>query len=227
MVKKKLKPFAAFILLAVFAVFAATSLVNAQSLSYYFGHEYAKIYINPDRTIDLTYDRSLTLQSGSGIHWVEIGQPKGDFTLGDAVHQYGHTLSVSDTSSGSDYKVRVNLYQTLQAGQTINFSVTTNVAGMISNDTLNPGNVGMQFAPAWDTQETIYDVRIMIVLPPNVTKDVVKTTEVLGNIITDPETGRVAVYWEKPSLAANEQYLVGVSFPANYIGPETQPSGGN
>src|SRR3989304_10550245 len=141
MVKKKLKVLIVSILLAALAVFAATSFVNAQSLSYYFGHEYAKIYINPDRTIDLTYDRSLTLQSGSGIHWVEIGQPKGDFTIGDAVDQYGRSLIVSDTSSGSDYKVRVNLYQTLQAGQTINFSVAPNVAGMVSNDTLNPGNV--------------------------------------------------------------------------------------
>jgi len=204
----------------------AISVVNAQERAYYFGHEYVKIWINQDRTIDLFYDRSLTLESGKEINWVEVGQPNGDFTIGDALDQYGHALTASDTSSGSNYKVRVNLYQPLQAGQTINFSLTTNVAKMIYNDTQNPGNVGMQFIPAWDIQTTIYDVQIMIVLPPNVTQSMVKTTEVFWNgVSNDPETGRLAVYWRKQNLAPNEQYPIGVSFPAEYVGPEPASEG--
>jgi hypothetical protein len=225
MVKKSLLVAFAFTLtIAVTAV----SVVNAQDRVYYFGHEYVKIWINQDRTIDLFYDRSLTLQSGPEIHWIEIGQPKGDFTIGEAKDQYGNTLSATDASSGGNYKVRVTLNQPLQAGQTINFTLVTNVAGMLYNDTMNPGNVGMQFAPAWDIQATINYVHIMIVLPPNVTQDMVKTTETLGNIVNDTETGRTAVYWEKQSLGPNEQYLVGVSFPASYVqNEETRPSGGD
>jgi hypothetical protein len=205
----------------------AISVVNAQQERvYYFGHEYVKIWINQDRTIDLFYDRSLTLESGKEINWVEVGQPNGDFTIGDALDQYGRALTASDTSSGSNYKVRVNLYQPLQAGQTINFSLTTNVAKMIYNDTQNPGNVGMQFIPAWDIQTTIYDVQIMIVLPPNVTQSMVKTTEVFWNgVSNDPETGRLTVYWRKQNLAPNEQYPIGVSFPAEYVGPEPASEG--
>jgi hypothetical protein len=205
----------------------AISVVNAQQERvYYFGHEYVKIWINQDRTIDLFYDRSLTLESGKEINWVEVGQPNGDFTIGDALDQYGRALTASDTSSGSNYKVRVNLYQPLQAGQTINFSLTTNVAKMIYNDTQNPGNVGMQFIPAWDIQTTIYDVQIMIVLPPNVTQSMVKTTEVFWNgVSNDPETGRLTVYWRKQNLAPNEQYPIGVSFQAEYVGPEPASEG--
>ena len=204
---------------------STASFANAQNRVYYFGHEYVKIWINQDRSIDLFYDRSLTLESGTQISWVEIGQPKGDFTIGNASDQFGNSLSASDTSSGGNYKVRVTLRQPLQAGETSNFSLTTNVAAMIYNDTTNPGNVGMQFAPAWDTSVTIYDVRIMIVLPPNVTHDMVKTTQILGSIMNDSETGRTAVYWEKQSLAPNEQYIVGVSFPADFVQSGAQPDG--
>ena len=227
MVKKRLR-----LLIAVFTLIVAvtiTCVANAQQTRvYYFGHEYVKIWINQDRTIDLRYDRSLTLESGNQISWVEIGQPKGDFTIGEALDQYGRKLTATDTTSGNDYKVRVTLYQPLQEGQTFNFSLTTNVAGMIYNDTMYPGNVGMQFAPAWDTAVTIKDIRVMIVLPPNVTQDMVKTTKILyDNILNDTETGRLAVYWQKQSLAPNEQYLIGVSFPRGFVQNNTDPSDGN
>jgi hypothetical protein len=225
MVKKRLLFVIA--LLALLIVATAMSVVRGQDRVYYFGHEYVKIWINQDRTIDLFYNRSLTLESGREINWVEIGQPKGDFTIGEAVDQYGRTLTTTDTSSGNNYKVQVKLSEALQAGQTINFSLTTNVAGMIYNDTMNTGNVGMQFMPAWDIQATIYDVQIMIVLPPNVTKDMVKTTETLGNIMNDTETGRTAVYWKKQNLAPNEQYPIGVSFPAEYVKNIEPQSDGN
>jgi hypothetical protein len=214
----------ALALLLIFAV-STVAVASAQTRVYNFGHEYAKIWINQDGTIDLMYDRSLTLTSGSQISWVEIGQPKGDFTIGSAVDQYGHTLTAKDTSSGSNYKVRVTLDTPLQAGQTINFSLTTNVAGMIYNDTTNPGNVGMQFIPAWDTAVTISDVRIMIILPPNVTQDMVKTGQIQwANAFADPETGRLTIYWQTPELQPNEQYPVGVSFPAEFIESGINPS---
>ena len=224
MVKKRLHLLITASILIV--AMTAISVVRAQDRVYYFGHEYVKIWINQDRTIDLFIDRSLTLESGKEINWVEVGQPKGDFTIGEALDQDSHTLTTTDNSTGSNYKVRVNLYQPLQAGQTINFSLTTNVAKMIYNDTQNPGNVGMQFIPAWDTQATINDVQIMIVLPPNVTQDMVKTTQVFWDgVSNDPETGRLAVYWQKQSLAPNEQYLIGVSFPAEFVGPEPASEG--
>jgi hypothetical protein len=121
----------------------------------------------------------------------------------------------------------VKLYQPLTAGNTIWFTVTTNVAGMIYNDTQNPGNYGLQFAPQW-MPVPINDVRVQIVLPPNVTINEVETLPDKFWDSTSIVEGRVAVFWQIPVLQPNEQYLLGVSFPANAL-PNynpTQSSGG-
>jgi hypothetical protein len=204
-------------LLAVILALAVTSLslglVNAQRV-YSFDHEWAQIFINQDGTIDLTYNVTLTLSSGANITYVQLGQPKGDFTIGEAVDQYGHQLQKKDSSSGSNYQVQVKLYQALTAGNTIWFTVTTNIAGMIYNDTQNPSNYGMQFAPQW-MPVSINDVRVQIVLPPNVALNEVKTLPDKFWNSTSTVEGRTAVFWQIPVLQPNEQYLLGVSFPAS------------
>ena len=208
------------VILALTIALMALSTVTAQNIVYSVDHQWAQIFINQDGTIDLTYNITLTVTSGV-IHGFYVGQPKGGFTPGQAVDQYGNNLQASDASSGSDYRVDVTLNQPLTAGNSIWFTVTTNVAGMISNDTQNPGNLGMQFAPEW-TDVPINDVRVQIVLPPGATTSDVKTTQNFYNSTSIVE-GRLAVYWEKPVLQPNEQFLVGVSFPAKYL-PNYNPS---
>jgi hypothetical protein len=219
-------------LLAVILALSVTSLsvglVSAQDRVYSFDHEWAQIFINQDGTIDLTYNVTLTLSSGDNINFVRLGQPKGDFDVGQAVDQYGHQLEATNDNDGSNYRVRVNLYQPLTAGNTIWFTVTTNVAGMLSNDALNSGNYGMQFVPQWMQEVPINDVRVQIVLPPNVTINEVETPPDKFWNSTSIVEGRVAVFWQIPVLQPNEQYLLGVSFPANAL-PNynpTQSSGG-
>ncbi len=210
MVKKRLTLviLASIIVLSV----AALSAANAQTRVYRFNQEYAKLWINQDGTVDLFYNVSLSLNSGSSINYVRLGQPNSDFTVGEALDQYGHQLQASNDGTA----VKVNLYQPLTAGNTIWFAVTTNVAGLISPDTMNQGNLGMQFTPEWQ-EVPINDVRIQIVLPPNVTQSEVKTTERLWNSTSTEPDGRLAVYWETPVIQANEQYIVGVSFPTQYL----------
>jgi hypothetical protein len=222
------KAFLLMVVLALTVTSISVGLVSAQNRVYSFDHEWAQIFINQDGTIDLTYNVTLTLTSGANINYVQLGQPKGDFKIGDAVDQYGHQLETSDSSSGSNYQVQVNLYQPLTAGNTIWFTVTTNVAGMISNDTQNPGNYGMQFAPQWMQEVPINDVRVQIVLPPNVTINEVKTPPDKFWNSTSTVEGRTAVFWQIPILQPNEQYLLGVSFPASYLPDYTPspPSGG-
>jgi Predicted membrane protein (DUF2207) len=217
-------PLIVIALLALVMAVSAASTVSAQNLVYTVDHEWAQIFINQDGTIDLTYNITVTVTSGS-MGGFYVGQPKSDFTPGQAVDQYGNTLQVVDASSGSDYRVDVTLNQRLQAGQSIWFQVTTNVAGMISNDTTNPGNYGMQFIPQWISDVPISDVRVQIVLPPDITVNDVKTTETFYNGTSIVE-GRLAVYWEKPVIQANEQFLVGVSFPARFMPNYTPPEGG-
>ena len=212
------------ILIVLFVFTLAGSLasdVNAQNLVYSVNHEWAQIFINQDGTIDLAYNITVTVTSGT-MHGFYVGQPNSDFTPGQAMDQYGNNLQVVDASNGGDYRVDVTLNQPLTAGNSIWFQVTTNVAGMIRNDTTNPGNYGMQFIPQWISDVPISDVRVQIVLPPEVTVNDVKTTQNFYNGTSSVE-GRIAVYWEIPAIQANEQFLVGVSFPSRFM-PNYVPS---
>jgi len=214
-------PLLLVILLTFTVAVSAASSVNAQTLVYSVDHEWAQIFINQDGTIDLTYNITVTVTSGT-MHGFYVGQPKADFTSGQGVDQYGNTLQVADVSSSGDYKVDVTLNQPLTAGNSVWFQVTTNVAGMIYNDTQNPGNFGMQFIPQWISDTAISDVRVQIVLPPGATTSDVKTTENFYNG-TSTVNGQLAVYWEKPSIQPNEQFKIGVSFPASFM-PNYIPS---
>jgi hypothetical protein len=216
------------VLIALLALTLAVSFagnVSAQNLVYSVDHQWAQIFINQDGTIDLTYNISVTVTSGS-MGGFYVGQPNRDFTIGEARDQNGNSLTVNDASSGGDYRVDVLFNPRIQAGQSIWFQVTTNVAGMVSNDTTNPGNYGMQFIPQWIYDLPIRDVRVQIVLPLDVTINDVITTETFYNGTSIVE-GRLAVYWEKPVIQANEQFLVGVSFPAGFMPNYTPgPTGG-
>jgi hypothetical protein len=215
-----------FLLVTLSAIFILMTLVGTATAQreYHLEHEWVKIWINPEKgSIDLLYDISMTLDSGLNINFVYIGQPQGDFTIGTAVDQYGHTLSTSDESSGSDYKVRVNLYESLTAGRTARFNLTTNVARMIYEDTQT--NVGMKFIPTWWKEARVLDLQVQIVLPPGVTTDNVTTTEELWNG-TFPEDDRLSIFWQRGDLSPNQRYTFGVSFPKEYVQTyETQPTG--
>ncbi len=210
-------------LLVTFILMVFTGTATAQR-TYHLNQEWVKIWINQNGTIDLFYNISITLDSGDEIKYVLIGQPKRDFTIDPAIDQYGHTLVATDASSGTDYKVKVNLYTPLKAGQTIWFTIITNVAHMIYEDTQNPGNVGMQFIPTWWEQASVKDLRVSIVFPPGVTKDEVKTSVDWDNAMT--EDGLFSVYWERQNLLPGQKCTFGVSFPKEYVESyDTQPSG--
>ena len=210
------------VILALIVISLSAGLVSAQDRVYSFDQQWAQMFINQDGTIDLTYNVTLTLSSGDNINFVRLGQPKGDFKVGQAVDQYGHQLQATEDNDANNYRVRVNLYQPLTAGNTIWFTVTTNVAGMIYNDTLNPGNYGMQFIPQW-MPVPIDDVRVQIVLPPNVGISEVKTLPDKFWNSTSTVEGRTTVFWQIPVLQPNEQYLLGVSFPASAL-PNYNPT---
>ena len=213
-------------LLAICIVFAsAVSLAQAQANLYTVNHEWAQIVINDDGTIDLTYNISLTVTQGR-LTAFDVGQPNRDFTIGQAVDQYGnqlHTYSYTPDVASVDFNQQVN------AGESIWYTITTNVGGMIYNDTTNPGNYGMQFIPQWISDTAINDVRVQIVLPSGVQVSDVKTTQNFYNG-TSTVDNKLAVYWEKPFLAPNEQFPIGVSFPSqflpNYTPTATPTSGG-
>lgn len=211
--------FVAFLAISI-AVASAASIVQAQANLYRVDHQWAQIFINDDGTIDLTYNLTVTVIQGS-LTAFDLGQPNRDFTIGEAVDQYGNQLR---TYSYTPDVASVDFNRPLVEGETIWYTITTNVAGMISNDTTNPGNYGMQFIPQWIEDVPINDVRVQIVLPMGVQVGDVKTTETFYNGTSIVE-GRLAVYWERPQIAAGERFMVGVSFPARYL-PNYTPTEG-
>ena len=219
MVKSRLL-LAAFMLTTIIVPFLITT-AQAWTGIYHLEHEWVKIWINQDGTIDLLYDILLKLDSGDSISRVYVGQPQRDFTIGEALDEHGSQLATSDASSGSDYKVQVTMKGALEAGESAQFSLITNVAGMLYNDTMNPGNLGMQFTPSWYNAE-VNDLRIQFVLPPNLNSSEVKTTQEAYWNNTATEDGRLTVYWETQNLSPNEQYPVGISFPDDYL-PDYRP----
>ena len=205
----KLKVITVLILFGIVAL-SLTNQVHAQR-EYYFGQEWVKIWVEPDGSIDLFYNISITLDYGDNINWISVGQPNSDFTIGQAIDQNGNTLQTEDISTSNDYKVKVNLKSPLRAGETIWFTLLTNVGQMIFEDQTNPGNDGMQFTASWYSAP-ILDSRIVIVIPPGITEDEVKTGSVFwSNILYEEE--RLAVYWEKQNSIPDERFNVAVSYP--------------
>ena len=202
-------------LVVLFTIFIFITLVGTVTAQrqFHLEHEWANVWINQDGTIDLLYDISITLDSGDPISFVYVGQPKGDFTIGTAMDQYGHTLTTSDESEGGNYRVRVNLFTPLPAGQNVRFNLTTNVAHMIWEDTSE--NVGMQFTPCWWDYASVHELQVRIVLPLGVTNQTVVTTPNWNNTLVEEK--RLVLYWETHNLQPKQKFSCGVSFPKEYV----------
>jgi hypothetical protein len=205
--------------------------VKAQDIQYHLDHEYATIWINQDGTIDLLYNITITCDQGT-IRRVYVGQPNGDFTMGLAEDENGNILQTRDASQGEDYKVQVDLYTPITTGQSIQFTLLTNVGYMIWKDDYNPGNAGMQFIPCWWDDGQVYELRVYVALPLNVTDNDVKCQPNWNG--TSVEDGRLVLYWERYNLQPGDKFpqdtdglpYCGVSFPAEYVEHYFVPEGG-
>jgi hypothetical protein len=214
---------AAVVIFSVLTSFAG--IVKAQR-EFHLEQEAVKIWINQDGTIDLFYNISIRLDSGDDINFVNVGQPKPDFTVGEAKDQYGNQLAATYASEGDYYKVRVLLNAPLEASHTIWFTLITRVSRMIYEDKENAGNVGMQFIPVW-WSVNVSDLRVSIVLPQGVNSSNLKTSVNWTSFVPE-ENGTWSAYWERRNLLPDQQFPVGVSFPKQFVqGYESQPSGIN
>lgn len=208
-----------FLVSILFVASASQQLAWAQEVQFHVEKQWVKIWINPDGTIDLQYTLRIVCEKGR-FSFVYFDQPVGDFKVGEATDAAGHALTIQDASEGTNYGVKVFLYQPVTAGQAAEFTGTTNVGHMIWEDRTNPGNVGLQFIPStWPSASgPINDLRILVVLPAGVSKDQVRVTPDWDNAYTDAnENGRLVVYWERTDLPPTTRFQVGVSFPKNYV----------
>lgn len=200
--------------LLILALSAGIHASQAQDLVYHLDHEWTRVWINKDGTIDLLYDIRIVCDSGV-LHWVEVGQPNRDFTIGEAFDEHNSQLGATDTSSQGDYKVRVDVPD-LGPGESVQFNLTTNVSHMILEDTRNPGNVGIVFRPSW-YPVTVDNLRARIVTPVGVTQSNLKTLTGMPWNSSDYNDGPFAVFWESFNIAPVQNFTVGISFPKQFV----------
>jgi len=204
------------VLLALTLLVVCICAKTVWAQEYHVEKEWAKIWINTDGTIDLQYTVQIACDQGR-ITYVYLGQPTGDFKIGEALDSNGRALKVEDATDGSDYRVRVYLKEPLTDAQSAEFTVTTNVGHVIWKDETNPGNVGLQFTPTW-WSAGVNDLKVLVVLPSGIAQDQVRVTPDWDNVYTDPnESGRLVVYWERKDVAPNTQLQFGISFPATAV----------
>jgi hypothetical protein len=94
---------------------------------------------------------------------------------------------------------------------------------MIWKDDDNPGNAGMRFTPCWWDYARVYELRLRVVLPSGVTRNVVRCQPNWTN--TDVEDNRFVLYWERHNLQPGDRFprdtddldYCGVSFPEEYV----------
>jgi len=219
MVKRKALPRLAFafaILLFMRLPFINVVTVQAQ-IEYYVNYEAAQIWVNQDGTIDLLYDIEIVCTQES-IGLVMVGQPNGDFEIGEARDEEGHVLVATDISEGDLYRISIDLYERIYAGEGVRFTLLTNVGRMIWEDLENPGNVGMQFTPTWWVDARVNVLKVAVVLPEGVETQQVRNVPDWDNAFHDPdEDDRLVLYWERRDLQPDERFELGVSFPKEFV----------
>ena len=204
------------------AVFLTVPSAQAQ-ITYSVSKEWTKIWVNKDGSIDLMYNITMSYTSGSPQGIVTVGMPKGGFQVQYVKDISGSSLQYSDASSGSFYGIDVSLKKPIVLNQPNTFTVyVVDIPSMVSTDSTNPGNVGMQFSPSTfaSASGTIGNVRVAIVLPQGVNSSQVKypTGVPFDNVSNDPAEGNnLVVYWERSNWPAGQQFMAGVSFPAKYV----------
>ena len=199
--------------------FSADLEAAGNGIEYHLEHQWVKIWIRPDGTIDLLYDIEIGCDQGE-IKRVDVLQPVEDFTIGEAKDDKGRTLRTESIIENDWYAARVWLSEPISAGSTVRFSVVSNVRKMIWEDETNEGNVGMLFIPAtWRGTTTNTNLRVLIVLPKGVKTSEAKTTETLWDnaFYDEAEEGKLVIYWERVSWDPSERFECGVSFPKEYV----------
>ncbi len=193
--------------------------VKGDTIEYHLEHQWAKIWILNDGTIDLLYDIEIACDQGE-IRRVDVLQPVRDFTIGEAKDDRNQVLRTESVTEGDWYAARVWLGEPIGAGSSVRFTVISNIGGMIWEDETNEGNVGMQFVPAtWVGTSVRTELRVAIVLPKGVSKNNVKTTETFWDnaYYDETEEDRLVLYWERDNWHPEERFEVGVSFPEEYV----------
>jgi hypothetical protein len=195
-------------------------VTSAQAqITYRVDREWVQVWINPDGSIDIKYNITMTYLSGSPQGIVPVGMPKGGFQIRYVRDLSNSSLQYQDVSQGNSYIIEVQLKSPIILNQSNTFFVYAVVPEMVHPDTTNPGNVGMQFYPSTFLNVLgTTDLRLAITLPQGVNSTSVKyPTGLPFDNVNMTSNNLVVVYWERPTWSPTQQFKAGVSFPEKYV----------
>ncbi|MEM2905961.1 MAG: hypothetical protein QW057_00365 [Candidatus Bathyarchaeia archaeon] len=175
--------------------------------------EWATLQLNKDGTSRLSYNVSVVV-TGDPQQGIYLGMPNEHISDASAVDSAGNRLTVEVEKDNK--RLKIFFHQDVYAGQSVGVWASATIDRFIFKDETNPGNVGVQFIPAWWDFSDRMNLRVLILLPPGVQQSEVKTGTILWNNVFTVDD-RLGVYWERPSWPANEKFTVGVSFPERYV----------
>jgi len=198
----------ALLFIAMPALFGSTTTDAA--VKYRIDQEWVVVWVNPDGSVDLQYNITITYES-SAQGYLTIGMPKA-FNVTSA-RGGGGSLQYSDVSSGNYHAVEVYFGKPMVINESASVLLLANVPNMVYKDTMNPGNVGLQFTPSYYSDAIVRSLRLAIVPPPGVNKTNIKTSETA--YFTEVE-GEFAVYWEREDVPAGTVLTYGISFPEEF-----------
>jgi len=206
--------YAVTLLACVLLVFLSPpALVEASpAITFYLEREWVTLQLNRDGTTRIWYNLSVVV-TGEPQQGIFLPMPNDQISDASAVDSTGNNLRVE--IERDNQQLKIFFHQDVFAGQSVGIWASATIDRFIFRDDMNPGNVGVQFIPGWWDFSDRMSLRVLILLPPGVQRNEVRTSLNWDNILTEDD--RLGVYWERASWPADQQFQVGVSFPARYV----------
>jgi len=184
-------------------------------LDYVIEKEWIRLVVNEDGSITLTYNLTVRVIKGVISEYVRIGMPCKDFKVLDAYElETGERLTYEKVVKEKYYAVTLFLKKPITERSSRTFILITKIYNFIYEDKTNVNYAGFKFIPCW-WDVPILDLRILVVLPPNVKANEFKCTPDYHNLLT--VNGRIALFWGFGKVSADDKVTIGVSFPKKYV----------
>lgn len=179
------------------------------------------VYVEEDCAMHIYYDIDFYTEYGySAIDIVDIGFPSDDYLL-ESVRAWleGEEIYAIYVSEYIDTGVEIHLPEYINPGETKNLKVYGVNPGMVYHDDEDENYASVEFTPTWFDSSLLFGTTALTVrlyLPPGIQPDEPKwhhDEPGLKKIVDD----RVVYGWHIPEWTADGPYMVGASFPKQYV----------
>ena len=208
-----------YLCLVVLLLLMIAPIIASAQVSYEVEDESVVLEIEESGDVLLSYNLTIHVTSGTVARYVAIGMPNSRFDVMKALEMRdgeAREVEYEKVIEESYYAVKMHPTTPINAGESRTYHLEVVLKDFIYEDSMNPGNVGLEFIPSW-FDARVRSLRLWIILPPGVdNSNKVRNRPDYDNLIL-LEDGRLALYWERHDLPPSYKFDVGVSFPKEYV----------